>query len=355
MSIRSLLKKELHWSKRNVLVLVFLLLILPAFFAGTSLFYQDTLPRNVPIAVVATEDNVTEDDLTIIEGGLAPFAEPRVVESEPKAMRQLNRETVYAVVGVPANITAAGTDAQFTVTVDGSIVPFQDPSKVITRLMEFQLDQLLAADISAERTVIGEEKALSEYLFPTFLMTLIVFFAFTYAPYNLGRERAVLDRLRVETSLEAVVFTKLAFLTTLMFVPILVFHAGSTYVGYAVDSFAPGAVLAYLMTFLLLATVSMTVMFLARFSAVGQFVNVVLMLGTVALSALAFPRGFFSTVRTSAAQLLPPHYSMIIARSQMLKETDLMLFSDWLLGFTGVIVVALLGLELSIIYYRRNA
>jgi len=355
MSLRSLLEKELHWSSRNALILVFLLLLLPAFFAGTSALFQDAVPRSVPVAVVAEDDAVTESDIEIIEGGLASFTDPERVDSRAEADRMLERESVYAIVGVPDDITTAGESAEFTLVVDGSVVPFLSSSRVIASLTETELDQLLAADITVEREIVGEEKQLPEYLYPSFLMVLVIFFAFSYVPYNIKNESVVLDRLRVETSLESVVLAKLVFFTILLLFPIVVFHAGSLYYGYEIASLAPGAVLALLLTFLLLATVSTTIMILSRFSGVGLFVNVTLMLGIVALSALAFPIGFFSALRTTVAQALPTYYTMVITRSIMLKGSEIAMFTEWYAATVGLIVLAGLALEGSIVYYRRRS
>jgi ABC-2 type transport system permease protein len=221
--------------------------------------------------------------------------------------------------------------------------------------MDDELDGLFAADVSAEREVVGEQKELPEYLYPVFLMVLLLFIAFTYVPFALVREQTVLDRLRVETTLEAVVAAKLIYLTTLMLFPIAVFHLAAAQFGYAVNSLAPQAVLVLLLTFLFLSTVSMTIVILTRFNAVGQFVNVVLLLGLTALSALAFPLGFFSSLRTTVAQLLPTYYAMVQVRSVMLKGSDLSVFADWFLGLVAITGLALLALKLAIVQYRRVA
>jgi len=354
MSLRSLLRKEVLWSKRNVFLLVFLLAVLPAFFATTSVAFQEVIPRDVPVAVVPADENVTENELTIVEGGLAVFTDPTVVESEDEALRRLDREEVYAVVEVPPDITAEGGEATFVLTVDGSIVPFKEPSQVIRSLMAFQLDQTLPADVSAEREVVGEENELPEYLFPTLLMALVIFFAFTYVPHDLSREAAVLDRLRVESSLEALVVSKLVYFSALLVFPVFVFYVVGLYYGYAVDVLAPGGLLALLLSFLLTATVSTTVMVLARFDVVGRFVNVVLLLAVLGLSGLAFPVGFFSPIRTVLVRSVPTHYAMIVVRSAMLKDVELALFADWLAGLVGAVALAALGLKLAIVHYRRS-
>lgn len=355
MSLHSLLEKEIHWSARNALVLVFLLLLLPAFFAGTSLLFQDVIPRDVPVAVTPADDSVNETEMEIVEGGIASFSDPVRAESLEVGREMLERESVYAVVEVPANVTNPEATVEFHFVVDGAIVPFLSPSEVIGGLLESELDAIFEADVSAEREVVGEEKSLPEYLFPSFLMTLVIFFAFTYVPYNLKNESAVLDRLRVEASLESLVTAKLLFFTTLLVVPIGVFHGAALYYGYAIDSLAPGAVLTLLLTFVLLATVSTTVMILTRLSGVGLFINVTLMLGLLGLSALAFPLGFFSTSRTTVAQLLPTYYAGIMTRSMMLKGSELSTFADWLGGLVVVLGIAALTLKGSIIYYRRTS
>jgi ABC-2 type transport system permease protein len=355
MSLGSLLEKEFHWSLRNVFVLAFLLLLLPGFFAGTSVVFQDVLPRDVPVAVAPAEDSVEESNIEIVEGTISTFTEPTRVEDVEQGRAMLERESVYAVVEVPTRLDQPGSVAEFRLIVDGAVVPFLSPSEIIGNVLESEMDSLFDAEVSAQREVVGEEKTLPEYLFPTFLLTLITFFGFTYVPYNLKTESTVLDRLRVEASLESVVAAKLLFFTALMSIPIVVFHAAALYYGYDVATLTPGAVLTLLGTFLLVSTVSSTVMILSRFSGVGLFVNVTAMLGVIGLSALAFPLGFFSPIRTTVAQVLPTYYAGVITRSMMLKGSSLSTFADWLAGLVGCLIVAALALEGSIIYYRRSS
>jgi hypothetical protein len=180
-------------------------------------------------------------------------------------------------------------------------------------------------------------------------------FAFTYVPYNLSGESAVLDRLRAESSLEAVVGAKLLYFTLLISVPILVFQGAAAYLGYAVNSLAVGAVVALFLTFLALAALSMTVMVLVRFRTIGRFVNVVLLLGVVGFSGLAYPVGYFSPLRKELVRLVPTHYAMIVTRSSMQKGLGVALFADWLAGLAGFALLALVALKLAAVYYRRSA
>jgi len=356
MSLRSLLQKEFHWSKHNVAALLFILLVLPSFFAYTSVAFETVIPRDAPMAVVAENDEVTENDMTIVEGSVTAFSDPVIVDSEQQATRMLRREAVYSVLVVPPNITDANnTNATFTYTVDGSIVPYKEPSKALRNVMAFQFDSLLNADITVDRQVLTPDNTLSEYLIPVFLMAILMLFAFTYVPYNLAQEAEVLDRLRAESSLEAVVGAKLIYFTTLMLVPILVFQGAAGVLDYASNALAPGAILALLLTFVILAALSMAVMVLFRFGTMGRFVNVILLIAVVGFSGLAYPVGYFSTLRKTVVRLFPTHYAMIVTRSSMLKNLDLSLFTDWVVGLVAVALVALVALKASSVYYRRTS
>jgi ABC-2 type transport system permease protein len=354
MSLRSLLKKEFHWSKHNIATLLFILLVLPSFFAYTTVAFETVIPRDAPMAVVPENDAVTENDMTIVEGSVAAFSDPTRVGSESEAIRQLRREEVYSVLVVPPDITDANnTNATFRYTVDGSVVPYKEPSKALRNVMAVQFDSFLNADVTVERRVLQPDNTLSEYLVPLFLMAILMLFAFTYVPYNLAKEASVLDRLRTESSLEAVVTAKVAYFTLLMALPILVFQGAAAVLGYATNALALSAIVALLFTFVILSTLSVAVMVLFRFGTVGRFVNVVLLLAVVAFSGMAYPVGYFSVVRKSIVRLFPTHYLMIITRTAMLKGRDLSLFADWIVGLLAVALAAVVVLKLSVVYYRR--
>lgn len=354
MSLGPLLKKELHWSRRHVLALAFLLLVIPLFFAGSSVVFQDIVPEDVPVAVMAEDENVSEAEVELVSESITTWTDPKPVEERAQAERLLERESVYAIVQVPAGYLDPETSANFTLAIDGTIAPFQSPSELVQDLIEFELEAAGFENVGVERETIGEEKGLEEYLYPSFILGLIIFFAFTYVPYTLRRERPVLDRLRVESSLEAVITAKLVSFTALMLVPLAVFHAVGYHYGYGVETAMPWAILVLLVTFLVLSLVSATIMVLSQFRGVGQFVNLVVMLGLFAFSGLVFPLGFFSPVRTALAEVLPTYYATVTVRSLMLKGSDVTTFLDWIgmLVVTGF--VAAVALKLSIVHYRRR-
>jgi len=73
----------------------------------------------------------------------------------------------------------------------------------------------------------------------------------------------------VETSLHAVVASKLAFFAALLIVPLAVFDLMSIYMGAGVQVLGVGTVVVTLLTFLLLALTAATVMLLVGFGAWG--------------------------------------------------------------------------------------
>lgn len=353
MSLRSLLRKEVYWSRRNLLTLLLVLCIVPGFFAASSVLFQDVIPRDTPVAVVPQSEDVTESELITVEAGLSFFATPVSMDSREAALASLERERVYAVVEVPHGINEAGRDVTFRLYVDGSMVPFKEPSQTIANIMQGELNERLDASVSVERVIVGNSHDLSGYLVPIVLIGLFMLVAFTYVPYNLARERAILDRVRLDSSLEALVGAKLVFFTVLMALPIGVFHLVMQGLGYDISAIAPGTVLVLLLTFVTLAALAMAVVIATRFATVGRFLNVLLLLYVVGFSGLAYPAGYFSALRKAIIRATPTHYATIVTRSTMLRDLPIEAFGGWLLGLAAVAVAALVILELSIVSFRR--
>ncbi len=354
MSLRSLLRKELYWSRRNLLTLLLVLCVVPGSFAASSLLFQDVIPRDTPVAVVAGSDDVTQDELLAVQAGLSFFASPVEYDDRETALRDLQREGVYAVVEVPHGIRDTGRDVTFRLFVDGSMVPFKEPSQTIAAIMESRLDRELAARVSVERVVVGNSHDLSGYLVPIVLLGLVMLLSFTYVPHALASERRALDRIRLESSLEALVGAKLLFFSALILVPLVVFHLVLGSLGFDIGALAPATVLTVLLTFVALSAVAMAVVVATRFAPTGRFVNAVILLFVLGFSGLAYPAGYFSALRRTVVRAMPTHYATVLVRSSMLRELPLATFADWLLGLAGVAIAALVVLELSIVYYRRS-
>jgi len=355
MDVPSLLGKELTWGRHKLLALASILVVLPAAFAFATFGFQSVLPTDAPVAIAPQTAAVAGDDLSIARAAITIFSDPQTFDSQASAMRALNREQVYAVVSVPADLAneSLGT-AEFTVYVEGSVVPYHKPSQGLTSIVSYSLDSTLPRGAVANREFVGEQYRLSTYLVPTFVLTLVSLVALAYLPYTFDNEAEVLDRLRVESSLYAVVASKLAFFSVLMLVPLLTFDAASAISGANVTVLGPGTLLVTVLLFLLLGLVGATVMFLLGFGAWARIANLAVMLFVLGFSGVAYPVGFFSPARRWLVRHVPTHYAAIATRGFVLRDDPIALYADWLAGLVGAIAVAALAFVGSVKLYERR-
>lgn len=357
MDLPTLLRKELAWSRHHLGTLAILLILLPAAFGVGTLFFQHTFPEHTPIAVVGVND-ATEDDTEIVVGAItaSEFSDPVVYESSERAFTHLEREQVYAVVEVPGGLGDPGTASTVDIHVDGRITSYRVASTALVAILATVDDSFsLPGDVTAERHVIGTSVDLPAYLLPSFLMIFLMLLAFTYVPYALIREQRALDRLRIESSLDAMLAAKLTSLVPLAAVSAFIVYAVGLLLGYPLQPISIPLVGAYLLTFVYLSAISVSITLLTDFSTAGRVANVALFLVLVSVSNLVYPAGFFSEWGREAARLMPTHYSMIVARSHMLKDVDPGTFSDWWLPLVGVTLGAFLVLKLSTGWYKWRA
>lgn len=349
----SFFKKEAYWTKRNIMAVMLIFLIFPAgLMYGTTVF-GDVLPTDTPVAVSPASDDVTEDDIAIARGSVTIFSDPRTYEDTETAKTALQREEVYAVVEVPPRITEdSDTTKTFTVYVDGSIVPFKEPSELMVNLLNIYLQNNLDQSISVERDVIGNDNILSEYLVPVGLLFTIMMFSFAYLPYHMMKEKVVLNRIRVTSSIEQLVATKITVFSLLLLLPLLVLYGLSTWFGYIITPITIPIIGMTLLTTVYLCAISLSVMFFTNFSVTGQFINISLLIGHIALAGMIYPAGFFSDIHREIVRMIPLHYSAIIIRSEMLKDVPITVFTDWIFYLLLFTIGTLIALEISIKYYE---
>lgn len=318
MSLRWILRKELTWSRHQVLPLLIVLLIVPSTAAFTALGFQHVLPEDTPVAVVAGEET-TDDEYNVVAAALTSFADPVRYESEEKAMRAMERERVYAVFTVPHGLFDESGNVSITMYRDGNQVPYEQPATAIGNIVDRGLGRAVPAKVTVNQVEVGQDRTLSQYLIPSLVMMVLLLLSFGYLPYALVREAEVLDRVRFESSLSAVVAGKVGLFTVMGIVPLVVAAATSAYIGYGVSLLAPGAILVYGLTLLYANTFAAAVTVLARFASWGRLVNLLAMLFLFTFSGIVYPVGFFSAIRRDVIRLVPLHYSMIVARGHVLK------------------------------------
>ncbi|MFB6111446.1 MAG: ABC transporter permease [Halobacteriaceae archaeon] len=354
MSLRSFLRKEAAWARRRVVPLALLFLVLPTSFAYVTTGFDNVLPTDTPVAVVAQSEDVTEDDIAIARGALAFFSDPRTYGANETAFRALAREQVYAVVTVPPGITNTSVQSTVRVYVHGSMVPYHQPSEAVVSVLRFRLQDVLSGSIEIRRVVVGTTHSLSAYLVPSFLVILVMLLALAYLPYNLAGEEAVIDRIRVESSITTLVVSKLVFLGALLVLPLAVFQAASLYFGYAV-TIGPGVILACLLLFVALGALAAAVTLATGFSTWGFLANLLGLFALLLFSGLLYPAGFFSPVRREVVRLIPTHYAAILVRSTALRGATIPEYAAWYAGLGGLCVVGILALGGAVRLYERRA
>lgn len=351
MDLPALLGRELRGGRRRFLGLLVVLVVVPGMMAYGTVVFETVLPTDTPVGVVGQTDAVTDDDIAITRAAVTFFSDPTTYDSRSAAFRALDRERVYAVVAVPANITGAG-EHTFDLFVHGSVVPYHQPSELITNVMNVYLQDATDSQVTVERHIVGDERSLAEYLLPAFMLTLTYVLALAYFPYHLVAERPVVERLRVESSLTAVVASKLLFSAALLALPVLVFAGVAAVLGYDVAAASPGVALVLGLTFLALAAFAAAVTLVTRFTALGRVLNILLLLFLFVFSGLLYPVGFFSTARRELVRLVPVHYSAVMVRGFALRDAPLAAYADWLAGLLGLVAVGLLAVRLSVTYYE---
>ena len=356
MSLRALLGKELRWSKHNIAALVVLLLLLPGVFAYTSVAFQHVIPQDAPVAVVGSDETVTENELEVVDAAASLFAKPVRYESKEAAIDGLKRESVYAVVTVEPGLLNDSSETNLTLSVDGSMVLFDKPSEAMLGILNYRLNRNVPGSVSVNREILGGQHTLAEYLVPILLVGVMILFAFTYVPYNLANESRAIQRVRTESSLEALVTSKLIFFTVAMLVPIGVFAAliSDWGLGYDMAAITPGAVLVLLLTFVSMTAISMAIMLVTRFGVTGRFVAVIVLFGLFAFGGLIYPAGFFSPLRRTIVRAMPVHYSIITLRGELLRDLPLSTYSDYIWILVATAVASLVVLKLAIVVYRRG-
>lgn len=352
MSLRALLRTQMRWARRRVAVLLLVFVVLPGVVATSAVLFGDVLPRDAPVAVVADTEATTED-VELLTATLQLFAHPQRYETRHAAFRALDREQVYAVVIVPGGLAESG-DVTVDMYVDGRMVPYLEPSGAVASAIGYTLDRNLDADVSVERHVRGRRLDLAAYLLPTFLFGFLGVIAFAFLPYVLAREVGALDRVRVESSLEAYLTAKLGFLVGLMLLPLVAFGAVATWLGFPVAVLTPTALVVSLATFLAFAATSSAITFLTEFSTGGRLTNVLVLFGVLGLSGVAYPAGFFSPLRREVIRVAPTHYAAVLMRNAMVKDLGAASYPTAVWIVAGLVVGSLVLAELGLVVYRRR-
>ncbi|WP_135364178.1 ABC transporter permease [Halosimplex halophilum] len=348
-----LLEKELFWLRRNWRAVAVVFLLAPALFGVATASFDRTVPQDVPVAVAPADDAVTEDELQAVAGLARTVSAPRQFDSPESATTALHRERVYGVLTVGHGLYESGANVTLSLAVDGGMVTYVEPSRAVTGTLRERAG-VFPSTVTVERRVLGAERTLPEFLFTTGLVYLLAIYAFTYVPYHLARERRVFDRVRVESSLWALLAAKAALFGALGAAALASMGVAGVALGYRVALADPAALGVLGLVGTALVAVSLGVSFATRFSVAGRFANVALLGAVVAFSNPVYPTGFFSAVRRAIAGWSPVYHATVVVRALVLKGLSPGLFTDRLLLLGGVAAAAVCWLAASVVAYERG-
>ena len=366
MDLLILLRKEFSAIRGNLAMFVVLLILLPGMFVGVTAVYEQTIPEDIALGMAPANENVTEDEYALVEPVIADgqgldfdgFGTVERFEDRNESERALEREEVYVVIEVPDGYLADsdGDDTNFTLLMDNSFTLLQEPLNETGGIIETQLHATgqVHNDTTVHMDGVGEERSLPEFLIPAVLLSFVVLYGMVYIPYQVRGERLVMDRLQTETSLEYVVLSKLIFYGLLLAIPAAVVVAMTMGMGYNIAALSPFSLLVLVLTFLYLGAFSLAVLFFLQLEKTGLFLNVGLAIISLALSAMLFPVGFFSSIERVIASILPTWYSVASMRSAMLRDVSFVQYADYIGYMAAAVVVGLVLLKLSLVYYRRT-
>lgn len=354
MGVVPLLKKEAYTARRHAALFLLVLVVFPAVFTMGTGMYDRTVPEDIPVAIAPVDANTTEDDISIIRGGVTFFATPITYEDPAEAREDLHREQVYIVMEVPGDMTDPERDVTFTMVSDDHFVPFQDPANISADILDNYLDRALQANVTLEHERLGEPRGLSSFLVPAVLLVFIILYGAVYVPHQLYRERSVLERLRTETRLEVVAGAKLLFHGVAVLVPLLVTAGFASWLEYDLTAIDPFSTLVYLLSYLFAAAAGLAILFALNLKRQALFVNFGLAIVMLASASLIYPVGFFSSAEQVITRANPAHYAVVLLRSTMLRDVSMALYVDFLA--ISVLVaggsVGLLGIAIA--WYRRS-
>lgn len=354
MKIFPFLRKETFWARRKIGVLLLVLLLIPAFFFQITHSFEKTVPTSMPVTLIPRDDNVSIDDMRMIKNVVEPFVEPKISDSQKEAIDSLLRERNYAVLEVPPGLTKSLENAHvFRIYLDGGMVPVQKSSEYLYKVMSIYLQEL-PINIRLELRTVGNEKTISEYLTPSFLLLVIVFLGLFYIPHTLMEDKEVLDRVRSDASLGSMIIGKLAFHIPLIFIPVLVFRLLSGWFGASLQILTWGTAFFYTVTFVYFACLGVSVTFFFNCKIWGRVFNLLLGFFFITFSSFFYPTGFFGSQIQNLFRHLPTSYSVIGVRGLTLKSLRFSVFLDWAFILLLFTLFTFFLLWTSIRYYEER-
>ncbi|MGP8337391.1 MAG: ABC transporter permease [Methanosarcinaceae archaeon] len=348
----SMLKKEVLISKRNISIII-LIILLPLVFGMLAGSFKTSIPKDTPVLIVPQNDNVSQDDLEYVEGWTSFFSDPVIGTSEKEGIRKLHREEVYLVFVVPTSVMQTmKSEGEFRIYVDNAMVPVEKISEYVVSNVElyFSTTSFEGSEITLRK--INDHRTMPEYMLPGFIMLMVSLMALTILPYNMGSERNVIRRLKIEHVFGSMVAAKIVFFVLLVAVQLLLLRYFEIYILIEKSHIVPDTFIVVLLTMLYLSAISLSVTFITKFSNSGNLINTLHLFIILLFSGTFYPIGFFPTYLQKVSFSLPTYYSMVMLRGSMFRDAGLTVYADWIWGMIILVIVMLAVLAVAIKNFR---
>ena len=349
----AMLKKDVLISKRNISIL-FLIILLPMVFGLLSGSFKRTIPRNTPVMIVPQNSDVTQNDMDYVEGWTSLFSKPVIGIDEEEGVYKLQHEEAYLVFVVPPNVTQTMTGSgDFEILIDYSFVPVEKISEYVVHNVEiyFSTTSFKGSNIVLKK--INTRKTMPEYMLPGFIMLMISLLALTILPHNMYGEYTIIRRLMIEHSFGSMVVSKILFFMILAAIQLLILRWSEVIVHVETSNIDLETLIIVLLSMLYLSSISLSISFFTKFSNAGNLINTLLLFLIILFSGLFYPVGFFPTFLQKLSMIFPTYYSMVIIRGVMLKDVDILFYSDWLIGLILFTIVTFIILGVSVKKFKE--
>ncbi len=348
--IKALLLRELLGVRRNVLLLL-LIVVLPIAFGVMFGTFKEFIPRSTPSMAVPENESVGADDMKFANFTLALFSTPVVGKDNQTIVNALLREEIYFGIVVPPGVHEA--EGVISVYVDSSMAPVAEASDYVVGMIRRELREWNYYP-TFKLVKVGRAIMPLEFFVPGIIILLIAAAGFLVLPFSTMRDSLVFDRLLTNVSLAGIALSKLIFGLALALIQVLFLLATQRFLGAPIIEINFWSAYVIVASALSFTALGLAFVFLARFSELGRYLNVLAFGAVVVLSGIFYPVGFMPPLIQTVCKLTPTYYSVLLVRYFGVKGGAFPLVGDYVTIVTAFGIACLALLIFSIWRLRRG-
>ena len=340
--LRALVGRDFLTVERNVLMLLFIIL-LPVAFGIMFASFKQVIPKSTPASVIPENSSVSEADMRFATFSiLSQFCSPSI-DSREDAFRKLSREESYFVVSVPQGIREGkGT---ITIYVDNSLSPLAEVSDYVVEILRYELGRAgFHPGMGVEK--LGKRIVPIEYFTPGVVMIILSIVGILVVPFNTVKDRDIISRVFSSVNLWEFAASKLLFSLLLASIQVALLLATQSYLELPMMSINPLSVIMFVLTSFALTSTGLFIIFALKLSNAGRYVCSLLLGVVIAFSGLLYPPGFLPSYLQPIPKVLPTYYALILLRSFGVKEVGVGILLDYI----GIVLLWLV-VSLALLYY----